>query len=112
MKEFKVGDRVRVYGNTQTGALEKNDIKGFIGNIITAWTDGWIQVNVEDSSHDYTVHPKQCRRLKARAKPRECWVNPSIVKSAAGATICGEMYLSFTPKPDWIAFKEVRKVKP
>jgi hypothetical protein len=70
MKNPKVGERVRVYGvNTQDG-----EINGSVSDIDH---NGWLMVLYDcPGTTARTHHPKQCRRLKPKAKER-IWVPQS-----------------------------------
>lgn len=69
-RDFKVGDRVRVYG----GIPNADDIilsgaTGTVVEVLRAAADGDIKVRFEGlSSGSWNVFSQQCRRLKPRAK--------------------------------------------
>lgn len=66
MKEFKVGDKIRIYG------FDKDDA----GQVLTRVIDSYHPDNnglLMTDAGEY-VHPKQCRRLKPKRKAREVWV--------------------------------------
>lgn len=63
-KAFEVGERVRVYGKLH---------EPFVGTVGHISDDGTLLVRYLDGG--YPVHPKQCRRLKAKRKPREWWMH-------------------------------------
>lgn len=78
-KDLKVGDRVRVYGSSQTGWISFNQGDEFKDGIVIRVYDCYVQVEV-GKGVDATFHPKQCRRLKPKVKkvdkpPKEVWVN-------------------------------------
>lgn len=69
MSKFKAGDRVAVYryGSTVT----KGTVKYVYGSL-----EG-LDVCLDNNEEEVGVHPKQCRKLKKKAKkqPHEVWVN-------------------------------------
>ena len=80
MKEFRVGDRVRAYGNSQTGL---SDFKNQIGTVeaqcstVTGETC-WYNVKFSKNKGSVTYHEKQLRRLKKKAKPPEYYSGKTL----------------------------------
>lgn len=74
MNQYKVGDRVRVYGNTQTGAMDScpNSADGTVTEI---HDKNWIQILI-DNRTDYTFHYRQCVRLKKK-ESQYVWLHTS-----------------------------------
>lgn len=73
MTEFKIGDRVKVYGDvTKTNSTRSHFVfNGYNGEVISLHPSGWITVFLSDEH--FLVHPKQCRRLKPKQR-REWWL--------------------------------------
>lgn len=75
MTEFKVGDRVKVYGCYQSHI---NGHTPFVAEVSQVWesSDDGLTVRVDDlnAKRAYLVHPKQCRKLKKKIKP-VLWIN-------------------------------------
>lgn len=75
---LKVGDRVAVYAKVRQslcpGVTSSNEwcMNGTKGEVIKMHPSGWIDVLT--SYGTMLAHPKQCRRLKPRAKPREFFI--------------------------------------
>lgn len=67
---FKADDRAVLYGNTQTGALERVPPAGVVGVVRKSLGDGWLQFRIESEPEDHTVHWKQLRKL-VPVEPRE-----------------------------------------
>lgn len=96
MNKFKVGDRVKVYdgGYGYSGTVDA--IEANSSRVRISCRVSWI-------------HPKQCRRLKPRPKPREIWIReadiPKPLRSGnavvSSAELVGDAYL---------LFREVKKV--
>jgi hypothetical protein len=86
MSKFKIGDRVAVYGEI-LGVKSPADRK--LGTVAAVAKDGDLRVRFEeefDGDREWYVHPKQCRRLKPKAKPRE-WelmgtAEPNLISSS------------------------------
>jgi len=66
-RKFRAGDRVVVYMAATRLVLRLSAIQ----------EDGLLFFNsIDNPGHmNHMAHPKQCRRLKPKAKPREFWVN-------------------------------------
>lgn len=64
MKEFKIGDRVKVYGSSRTGTLRTADgLKGTVR--VPSHDDGYISVELDGIDYIWgRFHEKQIRRLK------------------------------------------------
>ena len=69
----KEGDRVRVYGNTQTGHWKDIDrVPHRDGTIVGILDDPqWINIEFKDGIR--TLHIKQCRKLVKKVR-REFWI--------------------------------------
>lgn len=69
---LKVGDRVAVYGWLGN---ERGFASGEIGDVTHASLEE-VKVELDDIVNDdpYVLHPKQCRRLKKKAR-REWWIS-------------------------------------
>jgi hypothetical protein len=81
-KEFKVGDRVRVYGQL-LGDVEVSGHKARIVENCETFgpPNGWLTITFERGGREYRkhVHPKQCRRLvKKPKKPTQERVKATI----------------------------------
>lgn len=119
-REFKVGDRVRVYGlvteiNATGGAPVYMGVSGKI-NLIKQHT-GKLVVDVEGLG-TYLAHPKQCRRLIKKQKRRvwinEKWLQVSLTKTwsdvGSGAAIQAPLIICSKDKREgFIEFIEVTK---
>lgn len=70
MKDPRLGERVRVYNSngSYTATITRTP----------SYSDGII--GVKGGSQYFTVHAKQCRRLKPRRKARRIWVNEEICR--------------------------------
>ncbi len=105
MKEFKKGDRVRVYGNSQTGI----NISGLKGEVVSDFimSGGW--VNISGLQQTVTVHARQLVKL-VKVKPRlERWI---IIYPDGKEYICAskeKAMQTVAGKP--IQFREVREKK-
>ena len=111
---FNPGDRVIFFGF------------GFIPNtgkyaacvdvcLVAAGGSEFIEVGNEISGRIYTVHAKQCRRIKPKAKLRELWLSDSNFKKIqlhgnAGAQIIAWLGEQDFGEPGRI-YREVRKAK-
>jgi hypothetical protein len=76
MTKFKVGERVRVYGNWKPTVCEIKDIRA--SGMLSTDECG-------------LVHPKQCRRLKPKAKPAKKEARRLVVsfnQSGKVAAVC------------------------
>lgn len=73
MSVFKVGDRVRVYGGTQTGQWKDLDRNPFRTVTVVGIVNGGQWINVEYNDRVVTVHHKQCRKLVKKVK-REFYI--------------------------------------
>lgn len=112
---FKVGDRVRVHGNSQTGAIEEVPYDGWKARVVRVFNQFAIQVeplNLKTDETSFTVFIKQCRRLIKKPR-RRVWLNENALRpdrnNEGGWSVCFEkpkVYLS-----DWVEFIEARKPK-
>ena len=87
---FKVGDRVRVFGGSiyalEGRAPSETGYKGTVKYI----QDGWLSVELDNpnkSNDQYLFHPKQCRKLKKKAR-RRIWLPSSHLERVLDAG-CG-----------------------
>lgn len=76
--KFKEGDRVAVYGGAEK-CLDRDRhyyLRGRRGTVDSIVDNDEIDVALDNGRY-VTVHPKQCRRLKKKAKPgpQRIWVN-------------------------------------
>lgn len=97
--KLKAGDRVAVYGfvpsslGSSNYRFSRND-RGVVDSIVS---DNELIVKF-DSGEVGEVHPKQCRRLKKKAKvsPDQIWVNfpkcPLTVAEVFNDQSCAEYY--------------------
>lgn len=95
-REFKVGDRVRVYGARYNGTVEP-----FVATIEHIYQNGSIKVSSDNIMY-CEIHPKQCRHLVKKER-RRIWVkfHPQ-----------GQIYTVECSEPQeegWIEFVEVRR---
>lgn len=67
MSKFKAGDRVTICGWDSKGGFWEN------GHATVSAADD-IGVTVSRNGRASSVHPRQCRRLKPKVKPREFWI--------------------------------------
>jgi hypothetical protein len=110
---LKAGDIVRVYG-TLRGELSCNGERAEVMPDVCP-QEGWITVKFKQGNITYFkwVHPKQCRRIKPRRKPREWWVcqdTDGNVMTFGGKTLYTEearpgVYQTWK----WIKVREVLK---
>lgn len=80
MSKFKVGDRVRVYGSCLSGVLCNLNEKGTVER---CGYDDYVAVRLDEPVGNAALvsfHPKQCRRLKPKAKPREWNIPLSVLE--------------------------------
>lgn len=108
--EFKVGDRVRVYGEFR-GVSTTGDFF-YDGTVVThaPWTSLLVRLDKRNSyglSLDVFAHPKQCRRLKPK-KRREWWLAAmsSITNDPEGRWCRSSKPADPTT---WIHVREVKK---
>lgn len=73
MTEFKIGDRVMIYGVAEkTKGIRCHFVfNGSKGAVTFLHKSGWITVFLADEY--FLVHPKQCRKLKGQ-KRKEWWL--------------------------------------
>jgi len=69
MKEFKIGERVCGY----------NGGHKYVGTITEIFENGLISLNVPFANY---LHPKQCRRLKPKPKPKSVRVTKEMLAKA------------------------------
>lgn len=113
MNKFKVGDRIAVYdatevgGHRSTGTVKRVSERGFI----------YFTPDVPSENNSWLVHPKQCRRLKPKAKAREFWIREPVTGCPGQHQAATISTLKPDPRfygliPDsrpWIHVREVRK---
>lgn len=107
MTEFKVGDRVRVYGwfggkddpSLADQACEVIDVEGTR-----------LVVRPKHWTKNVIAHAKQCRRLVKKER-RRVWLkpNPGGYNAYYHWEMKAELCLSETPIPEWTEFIEVKK---
>lgn len=68
-KQFEVGDRVRVYGGIFAKAYSTYKFVRAFDAEIQKVCDAEELAIIGDNDEEYLCHPKQCRRLKPKAKP-------------------------------------------
>lgn len=109
--KFKVGDRVSVYGNYNDDRRGLWYARGNRATVVATNYSDEIEIrldtgNPRPDSATITVHPKQCRKLKPKKKPRSLWVssNSNLSRPFVGAT-------TVRVQDDDIEFREVRKKK-
>ncbi len=108
---LKVGDRVAVYGQPYCGSFDVPEMTGDRATVTLINHEGWVQVRCDN---DYGVHllfhPKQCRRLRKRSKPREVWVKIMDGGTALARTVQPyEQGSLCIPNHDYVLFREVIK---
>lgn len=103
MSEFKVGDRVRVYGFGDSPEQKPQK-----GTIETVCENGWLWVQEDQSEDELRCHSKQCRRLKKKERTR-IWIPLSDVPSGPGVTVMGATIHSVDPHTNYLEFIEVKK---
>lgn len=89
---LKVGDRVAVYTGKVSASSAVSRGTGVIRMIIA----DTVAVTLDSGTWDYWYHPKQCRRLKPKAKPREWslrFVGPREIVVMDGPSSQGETIL-------------------
>ena len=125
-KTLEVGDKVRVYGNSQTGYGTHGELVKIVDHV----SEGWVAVRVENRSSTmfnqlFTVHVNQCRRIKPARKMREWWVNEakilvdqtwslSLMVSTISLDNVGTDCIRTTKPQDttgWIRIREMREKK-
>lgn len=100
MKEFKVGERVRVFG-----WFADDWAKTIDGNIVDLDRDGAIVVSDGEDDDGYYCHPKQLRRLKPKRKARTVWVKFTANGGLDSVSTLGRV------DSGYIEFREVRPKK-
>lgn len=111
MTTFKVGDRVAVYGATQTGysgvVFERKT--GTIKEIEPA-RGAWFNVLLDGAKQTYTFHPKQCRLVKKKER-RRMWISEMHLEHhlKVGDPTYAYSYPDLVTEP--VEFVEVRKKK-
>lgn len=71
MNSFKIGDRVAVYNLSRRVGVVENDSC----TSIDSEKNKFPMLGVKTSHGTVYAHPKQCRRLKAKPKPRSVFVS-------------------------------------
>lgn len=111
MTQFKVGDRVKVYGD-----VTKSNSNGchFVFNgaeavVASMCLSGWMIVSLSDEK--FLVHPKQCRKLKGQ-KLVEGWINLRKDEDIYYAVIYPSEVLANTDRqPSHVRTIHMREVK-
>lgn len=98
-RAFKVGERVRFYDGdySEIGVVKKlND-------------NGTLDVD-EPGTGIWCLHPKQCRRLKPKRKPRRVWMLAEAIREIEALDPTSALLAYNCPgtRPgEWIEFREV-----
>lgn len=80
MKNFKIGDRVRVFGLVDVSDSRPLHLYGKKGTITEYPTSDEIFILLDkphylDNDLIISAHPNQCKKLKIKPKRRQAWVN-------------------------------------
>lgn len=114
MTQFKVGDRVAVYGNTRYGYFHGiDDVCRRTGVVIKHIDIDWLEFKIDgDNDSFYVVHPKQCRRLKKK-ELRTIAANITADGQLMGAHLRGDIQAlgAFFTDNEEVEFVEVRRKK-
>lgn len=103
MKNYKVGDRVKIYGcifRSSDESLHHITVDGLTGEIKEICLSGYITVKT-NFDETFLAHPKQCRKLVKKER-RRIWVSPDY-------EFLGPDNTSLIPKEGWLEFVEVKK---
>jgi|SRR5690606_40807321 len=105
MKNPKVGERVAVYASERfVGTVEKGP-----GRITREGPeDLWLISPDDPDKHGMFgwYHPKQCRRLKPRKKPREFWINEAMIQHMGDDVATVDVTAQY-PRTKFIHVREV-----
>jgi hypothetical protein len=123
--KFKVGDRVRVYGAVapKDGGSVKY-AEGEKGRIVFIEPNGSMELFMDLSFTDVyllnpnslnEIHPRQCRLLKPKAKPKSVWISPEYLNTPddCADSDCTSVHniISKSATSVWVEFVEKRKGK-
>lgn len=107
MNKFKVGDRVRAYGNYPSGYDYgcKSFLRGNKATVESIANDNEIFIRLDDPTFPVAeVHPNQCRLL--RPKKRRVWVDPQGLDRKNEHLVASSCHMS-CENGDWVEFVEV-----
>jgi ribosomal protein L21E len=116
---FKVGDRVKVYGNAgdHPGGGTGYYLRGQKGKVVAITNDSELQVKIFDTKFKEKnpireVHPKQLRKLKVRAPRRVFILEGELAQIKRSPGRCEDIQVSDRRiLPNDVEFVEVRSKK-
>lgn len=74
--KFKVGDRIKVYTDTDTDGIGLSILRGTVTTVTLDIIMGdKLEFQVDDGRPMYIVWAAQCRKLKPKKEPRKFWIN-------------------------------------
>lgn len=132
MREFKLGDRVRIYGNICHGSKWVSSTwcgtKGTVVALLSGYAPpGGMTVRIMDprgpdsKTLDVVISPGQCRLLKPKVEPRRVFIKlhpdslPGENSCVFHSSVAGPAYVveqkSRGALTKWIEFVEVRRDK-
>lgn len=107
MSKLKLGDRVACYGISYDSLRHLGSY-----GVCKSVTDTEVAVLIDGYESTLLFHPKQCRKLKPKNKPREFWINIYTDIETDYYTYNSEDYAnkcSGTTRLECVHVREVRK---